>query len=307
MNPTPLSTFWQSSLLLPGHHTFDEAQKICPIGYRLPTKEEFEELAANTKYHFDKEKQYGVFTFKDGTKIEFPASGYRSNTIGALYGVGVNGTYWSSSPSSATNGFSLTFNGTSVNPANNYNRQYGFSVRCVKEETIDEVKEVAYNEQQLLFDALSGIGKHWNSDTLQLEDIEKDILVPENISIYRYVYNNPYGDSLFIGFNNNKQLLGCNSGKGIYVVLANNNNTFEKVRCKLIPCKREDLKAGDTAVFNDEIINDSSKEVLCDGSIYSKIQDHRASAYVIDDRGIEINLDNDGYFWYKAVSIIPKD
>jgi uncharacterized protein (TIGR02145 family) len=128
-----LSAFWQLSLLLPGLHTFDEAQGICPAGYRIPTKEEFEELVANTVYSFDKEKKCGVFTFKDGTKVEFPAAGYRTASDGLLNSVSSSGYYWSATPGSAY-GYYLIFNSTNVSPSYNSGRANGFSVRCVKVE-----------------------------------------------------------------------------------------------------------------------------------------------------------------------------
>ncbi len=44
-----------------------------------------------------------------------------------------NGYYWSSTPNSATNAYSLNFNSGGVNPQNNNVRGYGFPVRCVQE------------------------------------------------------------------------------------------------------------------------------------------------------------------------------
>lgn len=61
-----------------------------------------------------------------------PASGNRNNASGAFNNVGTNGYYWSSIFSSATNGYNLNFNSTSVNPSNTNNRANGFPVRCVK-------------------------------------------------------------------------------------------------------------------------------------------------------------------------------
>ena len=63
----------------------------------------------------------------------FPASGYRSNSSGAVCNVGSNGYFWSSSPLSVTNGYYLLFNSSSVTPSNYSNRCYGFPVRCVQE------------------------------------------------------------------------------------------------------------------------------------------------------------------------------
>ncbi len=63
-----------------------------------------------------------------------PASGYRNNTTGALGGIGDEGTAWSSSTfaDGSNNAGRLLFKGSLVNPLNNINRSYGFSVRCVQ-------------------------------------------------------------------------------------------------------------------------------------------------------------------------------
>lgn len=77
-------------------------------------------------------------------------------------------------------------------------------------------------------------------------NIEKDILVPESIGIYKYDYEHKFnsGDNLFIGFNNNTQLLGfCVNRWVVYPNVYSNNR---KIQCKLTPCKREELKEGDT-------------------------------------------------------------
>ncbi|MCL2561435.1 MAG: hypothetical protein FWE10_03820 [Rikenellaceae bacterium] len=63
--------------------------------------------------------------------VEFPATGNRNVSSGALNNVGSNGYNWSATPSSATNGFNLNFNSTSVNPSNSNNRGNGFPVRCL--------------------------------------------------------------------------------------------------------------------------------------------------------------------------------
>jgi hypothetical protein len=64
--------------------------------------------------------------------VVFPASGDRDYTGGSLSFVSLNGVYWSCSPSSATNGYSLYFITNSVRPYEVFNRSFGFSVRCVQ-------------------------------------------------------------------------------------------------------------------------------------------------------------------------------
>ena len=60
--------------------------------------------------------------------------GYGCNiTRGSLSNDGTNGYYWSASPNNTNNGYNLNFNSGNVNPQNNNNRAYGFSVRPVSE------------------------------------------------------------------------------------------------------------------------------------------------------------------------------
>jgi len=58
-----------------------------------------------------------------------PAAGYRDDSN--VYNVGDNGNYWSSTPNDKNNAYNLNFNDSNVNPANNNNRNYGYSVRLV--------------------------------------------------------------------------------------------------------------------------------------------------------------------------------
>ena len=62
--------------------------------------------------------------------IFFPASGNYNGT--SLNNRGTNGNYWSSTFNSATNAYNLNFNASGVNPQNNNNRRYGFTVRAVQ-------------------------------------------------------------------------------------------------------------------------------------------------------------------------------
>lgn len=151
-------------------------------------------------------------------------------------------------------------------------------------------------EQQLFFDALAKEGKKWNANTLQIENIENDILVPESIGIYKQnAYNG--GDGILIGFNDNKQLLAFNTETEQWVVKSNKYST--RVQCKLTKCKREDLKSGDTAFFSETFRLDNS--MLSDLGRYVKI---------IGDKAIKINKKGEPIYdnafhnhWYKVEPI----
>lgn len=128
--------------------------------------------------------------------------------------------------------------------------------------------------------------------------IETDILVPESIGIYKWVGYGGYdnGDLLHIGFNNNTQSIGYSSKNGgscyvVYPVFA----YWKKVECKLTPCKREDLKSGDTAFISEAFRLEDS--MLSDLGRYVKI---------IGDKAIKINKKGEPIYdnafhnhWYK--------
>ncbi|MDE7355680.1 MAG: fibrobacter succinogenes major paralogous domain-containing protein [Rikenellaceae bacterium] len=64
--------------------------------------------------------------------MEFPAVGYRRDLSGSLQYAGREGHYWSSSVAYDSNyAYRLYFNSGSL-PVNYDNKQYGFSVRCVR-------------------------------------------------------------------------------------------------------------------------------------------------------------------------------
>lgn len=144
--------------------------------------------------------------------------------------------------------------------------------------TIDFRLATSY-EQLLLFDALAKEGKKWNAETLQIEDIEKDILVPESIGIYRCREDfGDDGDGLYIAFNNNTQLLYYNSKYKVWCTIPLHSG-YERVQCKLTPCKREDLRLGDTVA----IVNEHLKI-----EVYNKAVGDREYASVEYGRNIQV-------------------
>ena len=156
-------------------------------------------------------------------------------------------------------------------------------VGCVH---ITEHRDASPSEHQLLFDALAKEGKRWNSTTLQIEDIEKDILVPESIGIYRCKeYFGTDGDGLYVGFNDRTQILYYNSKYNAWGVSPLHSG-YERVQCKLTPCKREDLRLGDTvAIVNEHL---KIEEVLSDIDLYNKAVGDREYASVEYGRNIQV-------------------
>ena len=118
---------------IPANNTYDMARHNMGAPCRLPTVGEFQELNSNCDSEWTDED--GVagrrFTSRiNGNSIFFPASGYYNGTT--LGDRGSGGGYWSSSFISATSSYYLNFYSSGVNPANNFSRRLGFSVRAVQ-------------------------------------------------------------------------------------------------------------------------------------------------------------------------------
>jgi hypothetical protein len=118
---------------IPTNNTYDAARHNMGAPWRMPTVGEFQELNANCDSEWTDED--GVtgrrFTSRiNGNSIFFPASGYGYGS--GLVDRGSYGDYWSASLLSAANGHGLYFNSGGVNPADYYDRFYGFSVRAVQ-------------------------------------------------------------------------------------------------------------------------------------------------------------------------------
>ena len=112
----------------------DAALALLGSPWRLPTKEEFQELYDNTDrewttingvngWKFMKKTDHSVYVF-------FPAAGYGSGS--SISNVGSYGLYWSSSWFSANGAYDMYFNSSSVNPQIYNDRFYGSSVRAVQ-------------------------------------------------------------------------------------------------------------------------------------------------------------------------------
>lgn len=118
---------------IPTNGTYDAARHNMGAPCRMPTVGEFQELNNNCASEWTDED--GVagrrFTSRiNGNSIFFPASGGRYGT--GLADRGSYGGYWSASLGSQTYGYRLRFNSEGVDPARNYDRLYGFSVRAVQ-------------------------------------------------------------------------------------------------------------------------------------------------------------------------------
>ena len=111
----------------------DAATANWGANWRMPTKEEYEELYNNTTVTWT--QQNGVngrlFTASNGNSLFLPAAGYCGNS--SLNGVGGSGFYWTSSlyTDNPDHAWSLTFN-SGYCSMYYYDRYYGQSVRAVR-------------------------------------------------------------------------------------------------------------------------------------------------------------------------------
>ena len=124
----------------------DAARANLGKAWRMPSKEEFAELCNSEYVDFidgsgnvisgtDKSTTYnGVVGLRikskaNGNILFLPAAGFYSGTT--LHNEGSSGYYWSSSFSTATHAYGLSFGSGGVIPQDDYSRRYGFSVRPV--------------------------------------------------------------------------------------------------------------------------------------------------------------------------------
>ena len=169
-----LSEFWKISIQLPGYYSWDEAQKACPRGWRLPTEAEWQELLDNTKYSFDDTLKQGVFKFEDGFELRLPAAGCRYNSSGSSSGQTFYGYYWSSTLEAGKSP-RLFFFSSGAN-TNAELLAYGFSVRCVQESS---EANCLSNSDISLFNSLK--------QAIQLGKVNPEILSMNDNELKRYI------------------------------------------------------------------------------------------------------------------------
>jgi len=127
----PSGTKWKSSNETSGYarvfYTYDEA---ISFGYRLPTKEQFEELRRYCSWEWQSNEGFKV-TGPNGNFIILPAAGKRTCSGDVNY-MGEIGYYWSSTPGyNSSNSYCLYFRPNSMSMETE-SRCNGFAVRLVR-------------------------------------------------------------------------------------------------------------------------------------------------------------------------------
>ncbi len=112
-------------------YTFENLAEACPVGWRVPTREEFETLVQSESewvvVNGVAGRQYGSGV---GT-LFMPAAGFR-DPYGMTAGQGNDGYYWSSTPTESAS-HHLNFHPADTGSVgSNGNRGDGFALRCVR-------------------------------------------------------------------------------------------------------------------------------------------------------------------------------
>ena len=112
----------------------------CPEGWRVPTKNELNNLYINhsdwTTNHMGQSGYWfsGASTYAEGgAQVFLPAAGYRRSRSGLAKNRGVYGDYWSSMSYNSNTSYFLGFGCSDERYLDNCNRAYGYSIRCVRE------------------------------------------------------------------------------------------------------------------------------------------------------------------------------
>ena len=109
------------------YYTWEEAQRACPQGWRLPTVAELKKLRDGSTWT----TLNGMNGRKFGNMF-LPAAGYRYGSGGVLFNFGSDGCYYSSTQDNANNVFFLIFSsGLFYTDARWHD--FGGNVRCVAE------------------------------------------------------------------------------------------------------------------------------------------------------------------------------
>lgn len=140
-------------------NSLDASYDICPKGWRLPTggsSGEFQTLYNNSSYNTYAKMRAPI----SSGGAAFALAGLFSNA--APVNQSSSGNYWSSTRNNNTNMYLLYLNTSSVTPADDYNRNSGYSIRCVmkpktmQDFTTTDASAMAANETRYLQDARDG-------------------------------------------------------------------------------------------------------------------------------------------------------
>jgi len=102
------------------YYTWEQAKKVVPKGFKLPTKKDFDRLI----------KALGVKTGRELYESIWQGI-FSGSYYNGLYGQGNNGYYWSSTALDSSDAYYLYLYDGYVGPGFSFGKTYGFAVRCL--------------------------------------------------------------------------------------------------------------------------------------------------------------------------------
>ncbi|MBU0765549.1 MAG: hypothetical protein KJ607_12005 [Bacteroidetes bacterium] len=111
-------------------YNWETALNVCPDGWRLPSKSDFENLIGN--YGGENKESFTALSVNGDSGFEAPYGG-RYSTKGTFYNRMYEAGFWSETENSETYAFRLYFSMGQKVLLNFTNKAEGFSVRCIRE------------------------------------------------------------------------------------------------------------------------------------------------------------------------------
>ncbi|GHT33896.1 hypothetical protein FACS189434_09120 [Bacteroidia bacterium] len=133
------NNIWNTTI--PTGNIWETVNNVCPVGWRIPNREEQQSLLNASSYWTTIPTNGRVFG-SEGSSIFLSATGYRYSN-GTLAGVipPEGGDYWSSTQSDSISAYFMVFGNNNID-CRSGRRDAGLSVRCVVDDSIIRVNHI---------------------------------------------------------------------------------------------------------------------------------------------------------------------
>ncbi|MDP3148808.1 MAG: FISUMP domain-containing protein [Ignavibacteria bacterium] len=121
---------WNEAMV---YNTVEGSQGICPSGWHIPTKTEFETLSATVNNDGNSLKAIGQGAGTNASGFSALLGGYRK-VDGNFYSINDITSFWNSTVYDAINARNTSVYGSTLGVINfyDYDKKYGFNIRCLK-------------------------------------------------------------------------------------------------------------------------------------------------------------------------------